>query len=192
MTSYCNLVGNPKYYLNIGETAVYLNCSPNRTVHSKGENTVSIMVGGSSSTRFALAVTIAMGNRTMAIWYNSGVEPYIAGYNSTTGLLLDDFKCNQSESFILLLEESNVQNYKIPPHYTALLQPCNVGINKSLKDRLNKCASNWRKEKHRLLTPGSKLPTLSRIDVLNWLKKIWIEFPTQIVQNSFTGSGHFY
>ena len=57
---------------------------------------------------------------------------------------------------------------------------------------MKKCASNWRKEKHRLLTPGSKLPTPTRIGVLNWLKKIWKEFPTQIVQNSFTGSGYFY
>ena len=129
MISYCNLIGNPKYSLNMDETAVYLNCSPNRTVYPKGEKTVSIMFGRSSSTRFTLAVTIVMDgsklplfvifkgtpggnierslnstlpdgifgcvqpkawmdNRTMTIWYNSVVKPYISGYNGTTGLLL--------------------------------------------------------------------------------------------------------
>ena len=48
MTSYHNLIGNPKYLLNMDETAVYLNCAPNRTAHPKGEKTISIMVGGSS------------------------------------------------------------------------------------------------------------------------------------------------
>ena len=141
MISYYNLIGNPKNFLNTYETVVYLNCSPNRTVHPKGEKTISIMVGGSSSTRFTLAVTITMDgskfslfvifkgtpggsverslnstlpdgiigcvqpkagmdNKTMTIWYNSVVKPYIAGYNGTTGLLLDDFNCHHSERFI--------------------------------------------------------------------------------------------
>ena len=49
MNSYHNLIGNPKYLLDMDETAVYLNCALNRTVHPKGEKTISIMVGGSSS-----------------------------------------------------------------------------------------------------------------------------------------------
>ena len=47
MISYRNLIGNPKYFLNMDETAVYLNCTSNRTIHPKGEKIVSIMVGGS-------------------------------------------------------------------------------------------------------------------------------------------------
>ena len=82
----------------------------------------------------------------MTNWYSSVIKPNIAGYNVNTGLSLDDFKCNHSENFTSLLEESNVRSYKIPPHYTALLQPCDVGINKSLKDRLKNCASNWGRE----------------------------------------------
>ena len=56
---------NPKYFLNMDETEVFLNCAPNRTVYPKGENKVSIMVGGSSSMRFTLAVIIAMDGRKL-------------------------------------------------------------------------------------------------------------------------------
>ena len=55
-----NQMNNPKFFINMDETAVYLNCSPKRIVHPKGERTVSIRVGGSSSTRFTLAVSVAM------------------------------------------------------------------------------------------------------------------------------------
>ena len=176
---------NPKYFLNVNETEVYLKCAPNRIVHPKGEETVSIMSGGSSSMLVTRAVTIAMDgrklpffvilnalqvevskdifflhyrpvffgaqskawmdNRMMTIWYNSVIKPYISGYNGYTSLLLDHFRSHHSENFTSLLEESKVRSYKIPLHYTSLLQPCNVGIIKSLKDRLKKCASNWRR-----------------------------------------------
>ena len=149
MTSYCNLIGNSKYFLNMDETAVYVNCVRNRTVHPKGEKTVSIIVGGLSSMRFTLSATITIDgsklpllvifkgtpvgsverslssklpagimscvqskawidNRTMTIRYNSVIKPYIAGYNGSTGLLLDNFKCHHNENFTSLLEESNV------------------------------------------------------------------------------------
>ncbi len=82
-----------------------------------------------------------MDNRTMNIWYNTIIKLYIAGYSGCSGLLLDDFKCHYSESFNSILEENGVLSYMISPHYTAFLQPCDVGINKSLKDRLKQCAS---------------------------------------------------
>ena len=60
ISSYNNTIGNPFLLVNMDETAVHLNCSPNRTVHPKGEKTVSIMIGGTSSTRFTLAFSVAM------------------------------------------------------------------------------------------------------------------------------------
>ena len=42
-------IANPTYLINIDETTVYLNCSPTRTVHPKGEKTVYIMLGNAPS-----------------------------------------------------------------------------------------------------------------------------------------------
>ena len=60
ITWYSGFVRNPRFLVNMDEKDVYLNCSPNRAVHPTGEKTLSIMVGGTSSARFTLAVAITM------------------------------------------------------------------------------------------------------------------------------------
>ena len=179
MTSYNLRINNPKYLVNMDETAIYLNCAPKRTVHLKGEKTVSVMIGGSSSMRFTLAVTVAMDgtklplfvifkgkqggtvekqlpsilpdgvfgcvqkkawmdNNTMSIWYNKIYKPHIANYGGHSGLLLDDFKCHKGDELRSAMHDDNAMCFMIPAHYTGVLQPCDVGINKSLKDRLKR------------------------------------------------------
>ena len=59
MTSHNRHRNNPKYLVNMDETAKYLNCAPKCTLYLKKEKTVSAMIGGSSSMRFTLAVTAA-------------------------------------------------------------------------------------------------------------------------------------
>ena len=171
MTTYRQRINNPKYLVNMDETAVYLNISSNRTVHPKGEKTVSIHIGGASSMRFTLAVSIAMDgtklplfvifkgmpggsvekslpsilpdgvigcvqkkgwmdNRTMAIWYSNVYKPHIADCTGQSALLLDDFVCHKSADISNALSEDNSMLLLIPPHYTGLLQPCDVGLTK--------------------------------------------------------------
>ncbi len=56
--------------------------------------------------------------------------------------------------------------YMVPSHYIGLLQPCHVGINKSLKDKLKKSASEWRRNENTGLGRGEKSPAPQRIDAL--------------------------
>ena len=42
------------------ETAVYLNCSPDRKVHVKGEKTMSVIIGEASSMHSTWAVTVSI------------------------------------------------------------------------------------------------------------------------------------
>ena len=51
MTSYRARINSPHPLINVDETAVYLNCSPNRTVHMKGEKTVAVNIGSASFMR---------------------------------------------------------------------------------------------------------------------------------------------
>ena len=108
------------------------------------------------------------------------------------GLLLEGFTCHKSDTLQSQMDDDNPLLYMIPPHYTGLLQPCDVGINKSLKDRLKEAASDWRRDKHSFLGPGRKLPSPNRKDILLWLRKIWREFSVSIVRYLFVGSGYYY
>ena len=47
------------------ETTVHLNCAPNHAVSQQREIDVSAMVGESSSKRFTLAITVAIGIRQL-------------------------------------------------------------------------------------------------------------------------------
>ena len=45
---------------------------------------------------------------------------------------------------------------------------------------------------HSKLTPGDRMPTPTRADILELLGRIWREFPNEIVKNSFLGSRYVY
>ena len=128
----------------------------------------------------------------MSIWYDQVYRPYVAQFDGEAALLLDDFVCHKSHELKDAMETDNTMRFMIPPGYTCVLQPCDVGINKPLKDRLKHIASSWRRERWRTLPDGARMPTPSRSTVLQLLKKIWDEFPAEIVQNSFRRSGYVF
>ena len=68
MMSYSNRIDNTHYRINMDETAELLNCTPNRTVHMKGEKTVSVMIGGTTSMIFTLDVSVAMDGTKLPLF----------------------------------------------------------------------------------------------------------------------------
>ena len=68
ITTFRNRIGDPKRFINMYETNVYLNCTPMRTVHPKGERTVAVNIGGITPTRFTLAVTVAMDGSKLPLF----------------------------------------------------------------------------------------------------------------------------
>lgn len=80
----------------------------------------------------------------------------------------------------------------ITPHYTSLIQPCDSGINKPLKDRLKHLAGRQRLEKHRTIILGDKLLSPKRADASEQLSEILQRFPSEVAKNSFKSSGCFY
>ena len=67
---------------------------------------------------------------------------------------------------------------KILPRYKSVTQPRGVGISKPLKHR----ASQWRPEKHANITPGDKLPSLKRPDLLARLRKFGHSFRLELLK----------
>ena len=73
----------------------------------------------------------------------------------------------------------------IPSTFTSIVQPCDVGINKPLKERLKKAVNSWRQAQYASLYSGDRMPTPKRADILDWLGKIWSQFPNEIVEIIF-------
>ena len=93
----------------------------------------------------------------MAVWYGKIYKPYGMKNDGEAAMLLDDFICHKSESLRSALNADNILRFMIPPNHTCVLQPCNVGINKPLKDRLKQFASVWRREQFRSLPAGARI-----------------------------------
>ena len=84
-----------------------------------------------------------MDGKTMKVWHKKVLKVHLKYFDGCAGLSLDDFVCRKSNDLIDRLRSDNCLLQYIPPHYTSLLQPCDVGINKPLKDRLKESASDW-------------------------------------------------
>ncbi len=185
----------------------------------KGEKPVSVMIVGTTSMKFTLAISVAidgtkpplftifkatpggsvekqlphilpdiivgcvqakgrMDDRTKFVWYERVYKPYISSCQRESGLLLDDFVCHKSQELKDKLNTDDSVLYLIPPHYTGLLQPCDIGINKSFRtfagslDQMLETMPTW--ERFFLLLPRNamcpevlKCEWLCRSDTLN-------------------------
>ncbi len=68
MNSFIYHINDPSYRVKMDEKAVYMNCSPNRTIHKTEKKTVLIMIGGASSARFTLSVSVAMDGTKLPLF----------------------------------------------------------------------------------------------------------------------------
>ena len=68
MSYFYSYVNNPKYFVNMDETNVYFNCKPKRTVNLRGQKTISIRIGSSSSLRVTVCVSIAMDGTKLPLF----------------------------------------------------------------------------------------------------------------------------
>ena len=75
VTSYASNINNPLFFVNMDETAIYLNCFPNRIVDAKGEKNVPIMLDGVSGMRFTVAVSVAMDGTKLQLFAIFKVVP---------------------------------------------------------------------------------------------------------------------
>ena len=95
----------------------------------------------------------------MLMWYEKVLRPHMSGRHGVSGLILDDLIVHKDARLQMKMFGDSVRRFMIPLHYTAVIQPCDVGINKSLKLRLQQRDSDWRREPHASLRDGEKLPS---------------------------------
>ena len=79
--------------------------------------------------------------RAMRIWYDNVEKTHIADYDGESQLILDDYSVHEMNLLLEKMQADNTLRFSIPGNYTAVLQPCDVGVNKPLKDRLKQAES---------------------------------------------------
>ena len=89
-----------------------------------------------------------MDERVGKLWIEKIWKPYING-SIASFLLLDEFKCHMQGSFVRSINDFGTEVGFIPGGYTSLLQPCDVGINKPLKNKFDDLYMNWAIEKYK-------------------------------------------
>ena len=127
----------------------------------------------------------------MRSWVEKVWKPYVSECNGKSMLLWDDYTYHKTAELEDSLKQVNIMRVMIPPHYTSVIQPCDVGINKPLKDRLKHRVGQWMREKHRTIAFGDKLTIPKRADILEWISEVWERFQSEIVKNTFKGKDKF-
>ena len=129
-----------------------------------------------------------MDNRVMQEWKEKIWTPYVQG-RSNSVLLLDQMQSHIHPDFIDSVADTNTQIIEIPGGFTSVCSPCDVGIIKPFKTRFIEACQQWKTAEYRRMGGTGKIPVPGRKQVLEWLKKIWRDFPIEIVQNSFKKCG---
>ena len=88
-----------------------------------------------------------MDTAMVEVWHEKVWKLYIAGYDGESGLLLDDYICHKDDELYQKMKSDKKHRWLVPPYFTSNVQPCNVGINKPLKNRLKIQATKWRGDK---------------------------------------------
>ena len=120
----------------------------------------------------------------MRLWMEKVWRPYVSECNGKYMLLLDDYACHKTSELEDSLKQINTIRVMIPPHYTSVMQTFDVEFNKPLKHPLKHRVGQWRREKHRTITLGDKLPSAKRAHLLECLPEIWERFQCEIMKNA--------
>lgn len=128
----------------------------------------------------------------VSIRYKNVRKLYVTQCIGQSILLLDDYAFQKTIELADYLNEVNTVKIMIPLDYTSVVQLCDLGINKPLKDRLKKRVAKWTRANLNQLHLVLDYRTPKRADILQWLAEIWQKFSTKIVKNRFAESGYVY
>ena len=108
-------------------------------------------------------------------------------------LICDNFKAHKTETVLKFLEnEYPLLKIKyLPPNTTSILQPLDVGINKTFKSYIKKKYIEWLYEYYEANKKIPKFKITERSNLfLSWISESWKEINNELIQNSFKFCGY--
>ncbi len=123
-------------------------------------------------------------NRVMELWKEKTWLPYVSN-KAKSELLLDQAEPHIHPDLFNSVDGLNTCIIEIQEGFTSVGLLCDAGIIKPLKTRLIQLCQQRKVSEYTRLGGTGKIPVPGRQEVLQSLDKIWREFPTETVLNSF-------
>lgn len=122
-------------------------------------------------------------------WFNLVVEPYIRSTNNGL-LLVDHFKVHLGKSFSDNCAALGIQLEFIPPGYTCVLQPVDVGVNSQLKRKIRDFHMDWCKVEYKNVGNDKKLPLPTHLNIIDWVRKSYDLITEESIAKTFHSIGY--
>lgn len=99
--------------------------------------------------------------------------------------MLDRFRGYLEQCVCRILQELRSENAIIPGGFTSLLQPLDVCVNKTFKDKVRCLCMDWMGQGGHTLMPTGKVKRLSVELVCSWVLYAWRSLPSRLIATSF-------
>ncbi len=126
----------------------------------------------------------------MLEWIDEVLAPHVA--TAPPGivplLFLDSFAVHMMGSVVNKIQELGVEVDFIPPGCTGLVQPVNVGYNKSFKAKVKDQYMDWLM----VQDPDAPIAKTTRSDVVGWILASERNISQQVIRNAWRKTGFSY
>ena len=128
--------------------------------------------------------------QTMLVWIRDVLAPYVATahHEIVPILLLDSFRVHMKASVVNAIQTLGVEVIFIPPGCTSVVQPIDVGYNKSFKCKMRMHYCDWLL----LQDPDKPTPNATRRDVVNWIINSEQAMTEETIKNAWKRTGYSY
>ncbi|GMF65642.1 unnamed protein product [Phytophthora lilii] len=200
----------PSMIVNMDEMAVHYEQTATTTIASTNSSSVAIRGSGSNSQRLTACITCAQDGTKLPLFLVFKAKPRgtiekkldkllplvvlaapkkMDGCNPSSLLLLDEFKSHIQPVFGRQLSDLGTDLNIIPGGYTSVLQPCDVGVNKPIKEAVRAQYDDWAAEKMATIPPDANVPVPKREDIVPWIVRAWDGITEQSIRNTFASIG---
>jgi hypothetical protein len=116
---------------------------------------------------------------------NGGVEN-----TAKNMLIMDSHRAHITDKVKMLCKQNKLALAIIPGGYTPVLQPLDVGVNRSFKSKMRQKWTHWmwqavKRDSNTPRNKAGKIKPPSRIQLCRWVHQCCSEVSTQVMANSF-------
>lgn len=106
-------------------------------------------------------------------------------FNPAALLIMDSMRAHRIEKVKRECKSSKAELAIIPGGLTKILQPLDVGVNKSFKSKVRNLWERWMEEGQHSYTKSGKMRRASYADVCEWVKEAWDEVSEKTIKKAF-------